>query len=75
MHAQPAAASAAAAHCTPLHPLSLPQGNSGGPLLDTAGRVVGLNTAIFTNTGVSVGQVRLPLFTALLPGFVWLHST
>lgn len=26
-------------------------GNSGGPLLDSAGRLVGVNTAIFTNTG------------------------
>lgn len=30
-------------------------GNSGGPLLDTAGRVVGLNTAILSRTGESAG--------------------
>lgn len=30
-------------------------GNSGGPLLDTAGRIVGLNTAILSRTGESSG--------------------
>ena len=30
-------------------------GNSGGPLLDSAGRVVGVNTAIFTASGLSAG--------------------
>ncbi len=30
-------------------------GNSGGPLLDSAGRLIGLNTAIFSPTGASAG--------------------
>ena len=30
-------------------------GNSGGPLLDTSGRLVGINTAIFSRTGDSAG--------------------
>jgi len=34
---------------------SINPGNSGGPLLDTAGEVIGINSAIFTQTGGSVG--------------------
>jgi S1-C subfamily serine protease len=30
-------------------------GNSGGPLLDSAGRLIGINTAIYSESGASVG--------------------
>ena len=33
-------------------------GNSGGPLTDVRGRVIGMNTAIATNPGNSVGQAQ-----------------
>ncbi len=34
---------------------SINPGNSGGPLLDTAGRMIGINTMIYTSSGSSAG--------------------
>ncbi len=34
---------------------SINPGNSGGPLLDSAGRLIGMNTMIFSKTGTSAG--------------------
>ena len=34
---------------------SINPGNSGGPLLDSSGKLIGINTAIFSPTGGSVG--------------------
>lgn len=34
---------------------SINRGNSGGPLLDSSGRVIGINSAIFSPTGASAG--------------------
>jgi S1-C subfamily serine protease len=34
---------------------SINPGNSGGPLLDSSGKIIGINTAIFSPTGASVG--------------------
>ncbi|KAK8935018.1 hypothetical protein KSP39_PZI015132 [Platanthera zijinensis] len=41
-------------------------GNSGGPLLDSRGNMVGINTAIFTQTGTSAGvSFAIPSSTVL----------
>lgn len=43
------------------------QGNSGGPLLDSHGEVIGVNTAIFTPTGATAGiGFAIPINTAWL---------
>jgi len=40
-------------------------GNSGGPLVDSSGKVVGVNTAIFSPTGASIGiGFAVPINTA-----------
>jgi serine protease Do len=49
---------------------SINPGNSGGPLIDLAGEVVGVNAAIFTRTGSSMGigfAVPVNLIKAELP--------
>ena len=46
------------------------QGNSGGPLLDSAGRVIGMNTAIFSPSGTNAGvgfAVPVDTIRRLLP--------
>lgn len=46
------------------------RGNSGGPLLDSSGRVIGINTAIFSPTGTSAGvgfSVPVATIKRLLP--------
>lgn len=46
------------------------RGNSGGPLLDSAGRVIGINTAIFSPSGGNVGvgfAVPVDTIRRLLP--------
>ena len=44
---------------------SINPGNSGGPLIDSAGKMIGINTAIFSPTGASVGiGFAIPVDTA-----------
>ena len=48
-------------------------GNSGGPLLDSSGRLIGVNTAIFSPSGVSVGigfAVPVDTVTRLVPQLI-----
>jgi S1-C subfamily serine protease len=49
---------------------SINRGNSGGPLLDSSGRVIGINSAIFSPTGTSAGvgfAVPIDTVRRLLP--------
>jgi serine protease Do len=49
---------------------SINPGNSGGPLIDSRGAVIGINTAIFSRTGGSVGigfAIPINLAKAILP--------
>jgi len=44
---------------------SINPGNSGGPLIDSSGKMIGINTAIFSPTGASVGiGFAIPIDTA-----------
>lgn len=52
---------------------SINKGNSGGPLLDSAGRVIGITTAIFSPTGTNAGVgFAIPVDTVkrLLPDLI-----
>jgi S1-C subfamily serine protease len=49
------------------------QGNSGGPLLDSAGRVIGINSAIFSPTGTNTGvgfAVPVDTLRRILPDLI-----
>lgn len=51
------------------------RGNSGGPLLDSSGRVIGINTAIFSPSGASAGvgfAVPIDTVKRLLPDLLTL---
>ncbi|OUC06337.1 peptidase S1, partial [Litorilinea aerophila] len=51
------------------------RGNSGGPLLDSSGRVIGINTAIFSPTGTNAGvgfAVPIDTIRRLLPDLLTL---
>ena len=48
-------------------------GNSGGPLLDSRGRLIGINTAIFTPTGTSAGvgfAIPIDTVNAVVPQLI-----
>jgi S1-C subfamily serine protease len=49
------------------------QGNSGGPLLDSAGRVIGINTFIVSPTGGSIGlgfSIPIDTITRIVPQLI-----
>jgi 2-alkenal reductase len=48
-------------------------GNSGGPLLDSAGRLIGMNTAIFSPSGASAGigfAIPVDTINEVVPGLI-----
>jgi S1-C subfamily serine protease len=48
-------------------------GNSGGPLLDSAGRLIGMNTAIYSPSGTSAGigfAVPVDVINDVVPGLI-----
>lgn len=48
-------------------------GNSGGPLLDSAGRLIGMNTAIYTETGSNIGigfALPVDVINAIVPQLI-----
>ena len=50
-------------------------GNSGGPLLDSAGRLIGVNTAIYSPSGASAGVGIAEPVDAVAPVEPQLHAT
>lgn len=65
---------------------SINPGNSGGPLIDSSGRMIGINTAIFSPTGANVGigfaipidvakRVTQDLIEKGYYGYPWLGAT